>query len=203
MRISDWSSDVCSSDLPGSVALKATVNQRSKGYAIFANGEFDLSDQFTLIAGIRGSRDLKSIQQFNGIYLPTNPAKPFAAYEDNAELPVGAAVGENIFTDATAGGLNRLKTNLWSAKVALDSKTSDDTLIYASFSRGVKAPGFNNGLVSVGLPFTSYRYRDETLLAYEVGLKTTFWDRRASRSEERRVGKECVGTCRYRWSTYH
>src|SRR3546814_11583766 len=24
-----------------------------------------------------------------------------------------------------------------------------------------------------------------------------------NRSEERRVGKECVSTCRYRWSTYH
>src|SRR3546814_12825961 len=24
-----------------------------------------------------------------------------------------------------------------------------------------------------------------------------------SRSEERRVGKECVSTCRYRWSLYH
>src|SRR3546814_15433457 len=23
------------------------------------------------------------------------------------------------------------------------------------------------------------------------------------RSEERRVGRECVSTCRYRWSTYH
>src|SRR3546814_8375791 len=26
---------------------------------------------------------------------------------------------------------------------------------------------------------------------------------RQSRSEERRVGKECVSTCRYRWSPYH
>src|SRR3546814_17723976 len=25
----------------------------------------------------------------------------------------------------------------------------------------------------------------------------------ALRSEERRVGKECVSTCRYRWSPYH
>src|SRR3546814_16148896 len=25
----------------------------------------------------------------------------------------------------------------------------------------------------------------------------------ATRSEERRVGKECVSTCRSRWSTYH
>src|SRR3546814_15340491 len=27
--------------------------------------------------------------------------------------------------------------------------------------------------------------------------------RASSRSEERRVGKECVSTCRYRWSPYH
>src|SRR3546814_14850144 len=27
--------------------------------------------------------------------------------------------------------------------------------------------------------------------------------RRAKRSEERRVGKECVSTCRSRWSPYH
>src|SRR3546814_14459288 len=26
---------------------------------------------------------------------------------------------------------------------------------------------------------------------------------RRRRSEERRVGKECVSTCRYRWSPYH
>src|SRR3546814_14281766 len=27
--------------------------------------------------------------------------------------------------------------------------------------------------------------------------------RALTRSEERRVGKECVSTCRYRWSPYH
>src|SRR3546814_16986126 len=30
-----------------------------------------------------------------------------------------------------------------------------------------------------------------------------FGDALAGRSEERRVGKECVSTCRYRWSRYH
>src|SRR3546814_7584642 len=28
-------------------------------------------------------------------------------------------------------------------------------------------------------------------------------ERHRPRSEERRVGKECVSTCRYRWSPYH
>src|SRR3546814_13763387 len=32
------------------------------------------------------------------------------------------------------------------------------------------------------------------------GLAATVWTRR---SEERRVGKECVSTCRSRWSPYH
>src|SRR3546814_2402047 len=32
-------------------------------------------------------------------------------------------------------------------------------------------------------------------------LRTTSWA--CARSEERRVGKECVSTCRSRWSPYH
>src|SRR3546814_8908971 len=35
----------------------------------------------------------------------------------------------------------------------------------------------------------------EVQLAYAIGI--------AERSEERRVGKECVSTCRSRWSPYH
>src|SRR3546814_3822268 len=33
--------------------------------------------------------------------------------------------------------------------------------------------------------------------------ETEIRDRAFRRSEERRVGKECVSTCRSRWSTYH
>src|SRR3546814_18547354 len=33
--------------------------------------------------------------------------------------------------------------------------------------------------------------------------RTPEWLPTFGRSEERRVGKECVSTCRYRWSQYH
>ena len=33
--------------------------------------------------------------------------------------------------------------------------------------------------------------------------KTTVTNEIMKRSEERRVGKECVSTCRSRWSPYH
>src|SRR3546814_5753556 len=36
-----------------------------------------------------------------------------------------------------------------------------------------------------------------------VGRKARLYDLVAKRSEERRVGKECVSTCRSRWSPYH
>src|SRR3546814_5190849 len=40
----------------------------------------------------------------------------------------------------------------------------------------------------------------DTVAAEQVLIAT---GRRPNRSEERRVGKECVRTCRTRWSTYH
>src|SRR3546814_17967914 len=36
-----------------------------------------------------------------------------------------------------------------------------------------------------------------------AGVLKTIAEQPARRSEERRVGKECVSTCRSRWSTYH
>ena len=35
------------------------------------------------------------------------------------------------------------------------------------------------------------------------GAPITTWDPPRRRSEERRVGKECVSLCRSRWSPYH
>src|SRR3546814_11160467 len=39
--------------------------------------------------------------------------------------------------------------------------------------------------------------------AFAVGAARTPTQDLEYRSEERRVGKECVGTCRSRWSPYH
>src|SRR3546814_19478091 len=41
------------------------------------------------------------------------------------------------------------------------------------------------------------------VLGQEFPLETTNAMFRGQRSEERRVGKECVSTCRSRWSPYH
>src|SRR3546814_14526848 len=38
---------------------------------------------------------------------------------------------------------------------------------------------------------------------WQSGHEAIWASAAATRSEERRVGKECVSTCRYRWSPYH
>src|SRR3546814_13975856 len=47
----------------------------------------------------------------------------------------------------------------------------------------------------------------EVLQAFESGDEVRgqalYWASLHTRSEERRVGKECVSTCRSRWSPYH
>src|SRR3546814_18677097 len=44
---------------------------------------------------------------------------------------------------------------------------------------------------------------DESKLAAVIGKLVRIRKETAKRSEERRVGKECVSTCRSRWSPYH
>src|SRR3546814_11305794 len=44
---------------------------------------------------------------------------------------------------------------------------------------------------------------DEIVANCGVEVAFTPKELRVARSEERRVGKECVSTCRYRWSPYH
>ena len=47
----------------------------------------------------------------------------------------------------------------------------------------------------------TFRLKDDVVIS---SVKTALeLDYRAIRSEERRVGKECVSTCRSRWSPYH
>src|SRR3546814_14224927 len=45
--------------------------------------------------------------------------------------------------------------------------------------------------------------KGETRLSEHHIVEEPAHDQQARRSEERRVGKECVSTCRSRWSRYH
>src|SRR3546814_19323046 len=76
-------------------------------------------------------------------------------------------------------------------RLTVEYELSPSAMIYANYSQGYKAGGYNSRGT---IPENVGPYDPERVTAYEIGLK---------RSEERRVGKECVSTCRTRWYPYH
>ena len=87
---------------------------------------------------------------------------------------------------------------------------------YLMLHRTVKKNDVNKDKwIGVGGHFEADESPEECLLREvkeETGYTLTSWKYRAIvtfvsgdgvRSEERRVGKECVSTCRSRWSPYH
>lgn len=63
--------------------------------------------------------------------------------------------------------------NLWGGRIAIDRLVRPDTLIYASFSRGYKAGGFNtDGTLDADLR----QFDPETLYNFEIGAKGSWRD---------------------------
>src|SRR3546814_20135812 len=108
-------------------------------------------------------------------------------------------------TSAPSSSTQRIATSSMVGKVA-SSLPSD------SFRRTIRPSASDSSAVS----WTFGRKRRRVLLLAWLTLLPVItplpvsWQRRAigrsymqNRSEERRVGKECVSTCRSRWSAYH
>jgi len=122
--------------------------QRTNAYAGFVHGEWTFAPRITLVGGLRYTRESKLFENA-GTFLGASPSTTF-----------------DVFPPVT----NRYSTSKWSGKLGLNFKATENTLLYASVSRGFKSGGFQGQLTfdpSVLIPF-----RDEKLTAYEVGVKS-------------------------------
>src|SRR3546814_2084634 len=90
----------------------------------------------------------------------------------------------------------------WSSDVC----SSDLILAVTAALATASAPSMAQTKVTISQAFQSMLY-----LPFYVAIDKGFFKKEgidvdketAGRSEERRVGKECVSTCRSRWSPYH
>jgi len=165
----------------GGVLQYANYDLEVESYAVFGQIDYHLTDTLTLIAGLRASKDKKSFNQEN--------FQDFALVENLDFLEVAdyfapnvtslATLQSNIFNDSTAPGLNDIDEDGVSGTLQMNWQPNDDALYYLSFRRGLKAGGFNNGVVPLGLTPESYSYDQEVLHAYEVGAKLAFYDGKA------------------------
>lgn len=141
--------------LPGFVA-----NTDAESWAVFGHVEYDLTDELTLIGALRYTEDEKEADYT--LSTATDFFGPPQTFSSNTS-PLAVQEFENV-----------------SAKLQIDWKPNDDTLLYASINRGHKAGSFNYVFLSFGpLDFSSIPHDEEVLTSYEVGYKGSFWDKRA------------------------
>ncbi|MGE4430336.1 MAG: TonB-dependent receptor [Sphingobium sp.] len=175
----------------GSLGIRSnsySSDQKFTNYAIFGNVEYDLTGQLTAKGGMRytnSKADGRScINDMSGI--PGNsgdffynvllggrfgpyPSGACFAINDQEETINGIAPG------APGEYANVLHEDNLSWRVGLDWKPAPDLLVYANLSRGYKAGSFPT---ATGATFTSYLpVRQETVLAYEAGIKASLLDR--------------------------
>ena len=143
-----------------------TVDQQyvinSKNWSLFAQGDIQFTDELSLTLGGRYSKDHKSIDYRNVLSDPTYAPQPDPVL---------------LFTDkdlaAVVPGVNREVYGDWAARVSLNYQANSDTLLFASWNRGIKG---GNWSLSSSIAPQDFRHRPETLNSLEAGFKTRVLD---------------------------
>src|SRR3546814_13274476 len=82
----------------------------------------------------------------------------------------------------------------------LKTQVNDDGVVVSRWMRNVEVAPFYAKFVKFAGHCDRKQHYEVRVPSHAL-IKAVFSP--AGRSEERRVGKECVSTCRYRWSPYH
>jgi iron complex outermembrane receptor protein len=157
----------------------------------FGQVDYDLSEDLLLTAGLRWIRDDKQFVYqmvrcdvtsdlafgFCPPHLISDPTLRAQGEELLASEP-GVYDLTGLLVDGTAHPFLR-KDAEFSGKLQLDWRVTEDHLVYAGLSRGVKGGGFNtptDGFDTAHIAFVGFD--PEILLAYELGVKTSWADRK-------------------------
>jgi len=98
----------------------------------------------------------------------------------------------NPATDLSMPNAAALQTHKTTWRLGAEYDPAPGTLLFATVSTGYKAGGFNDGCLAgsrangvdcpaaLAVPASALLYQPETLTSYEAGIKTRFWDNKAS-----------------------
>lgn len=150
------------------ISLENVYSLETTTWALFGQFEYDINDQFTVIAGIRYTEDDKDL-----IFEPRcGFLSDLADISPACSAPVFGPIVQGIGLDTSRAEED------WSGHVEIDYRPNEDWLTYAKITRGHKAGGFNAAATAFFLP-SEAPYDSELPISYEIGAKGTFWDGRA------------------------
>jgi len=169
-------------------------------YAIFGQFEYEISEDLMFTGGARWTRDEREFSFLNRLLPGADPKLSsdllIASFSDSLiaeratnEADCLAKSGTfSVDAEMTDWGYNGLctRTDLintdtdtdssnYSLKAALDYQFSDQTMVYASFTRGTKGGGYSAPYNAV-IKAENFSYDDEIILNYEMGFKATLFD---------------------------
>ena len=126
---------------------------KSRNWSIFGQVEYDLSDTLTAIAGLRYSKDRKSIDYISRLI--------------DRGFPTTTRATDETF-EAAIPGVSRISYGDWAARVGLNYKPNSDMLVFLSWNRGIKG---GNWTLSADVTPASFRHKPEKLSSFEGGVK--------------------------------
>ncbi len=123
----------------------------TESYAVFGQGTFSITEQFSLTAGVRWSEDTKDFFSSEIISL--------------AGPGVISGAGEESWTSTTP-------------RISLEYRWNEALMTYVSTAKGFKAGGFNDRIQPGAVNSGILPYEPETLWTFEAGFRADWLDRR-------------------------
>ena len=167
---------------PDRLFYRGTGDLDTDSYAGFGQVDWEVAAGLKLTAGLRYSSDLKKgVETYRIVQWQPAGASVYCTLTPGATATVvgfgacgAAAAGQDltqfVLGTATPGTARRNVRGKWdgfSWRLGVDYKPDADTLLFASYSRGLKAGGFNLG-VYADFPDVD----KEEVDAFELGLKS-------------------------------
>ena len=140
-----YASDFFDSFGPGAT-LAVPYEQNVNTHAIFAQAEYQASENINLIAGVRWEEEDRDLEDF-----------PVLGFGPGGVETTQIVNGSTGFDEVTG-------------RLALEYTPNENVLYYASVSRGIKSGGFT--AYNSFSPDAVTAFRPEELIAYEVGFKS-------------------------------
>lgn len=145
----------CAAGLPAACSVANSFDQLKHSYALYTDMHYDFGGGFTLRGGLRYTRD---------------DGKQKGLRSD--ALGVDGSLIATLIPPTTLS----FKNDNISGKIGIDYKIDRDRMLYASYSRGYRAPSFN--AQAFFDPSEASVAKPETIDAFEGGAKLQLADRR-------------------------
>jgi len=159
--------------------------QKTRSLAAYGQLSYTFFDKLKLTGGLRYTSDRKRVLASRFNTFPGSSPLFFAHdIDDPIDYKCGGFIPANSSSNAPPAAIataynfvcGKKTYNYLSYRLAADYKFARDHMVYASYSTGQHAGGFNTGPVTIGGVPTLLPFEPEKVEAFEVGSKNKFLD---------------------------